>query len=129
NSSAPPPSSDAAKLWLDWLEGNGLVCRGVLHGGAEGFALTFSPKKNTGMFLRWLLAAGLAGGLAGLGWAIRKPSVRSSLARGASVWGVLAGGVWWLWLWPSVLGWILMLLSLGGFFWKRFAWVRASQKL
>ena len=60
---------------------------------------------------RWFLVL-LA--LAGIIRVRRNPSLGELLGRWPFAWGALAGIAWWLWLSPSLVGILLMLLSAGG---------------
>ncbi|MFP6752456.1 MAG: hypothetical protein VB855_12315 [Pirellulaceae bacterium] len=60
---------------------------------------------------RWFLVL-LA--LAGIIHVRRNPTLGELLGRWPFAWGALAGIAWWLWLSPSLVGILLMLLSAGG---------------
>lgn len=131
NSTAPPEptSADSASVWLGWLDRPDRCCRVVVHGPSEGVVLTYLPKTSWVFNPRWLLAAGLAVAFLALAWAIQKASVRTGLARWAHLLGVLLGCFWWLWLWPSVVGLCVILLSVGTVFHKGFRSARAIRRL
>jgi hypothetical protein len=107
-----PVSADEAKLWFDWLEGKGTVCRAVLHAPSQGLLLTYRPNRSSSWFWRGLWAAtGASLGLM-LAWAASKLPPHSWLLQWPHLLGLFAGGIWWLWLWPSAVGWLLILLAL-----------------
>jgi len=129
DSSGPLSTADVPGIGLNWLETPQQICRAVVHGPSEGIALTYLPKTRYGILLRLLLAAALAGALGTLAWIVPKADRLALLAPWTHVGAVLAGGIWWLWLWPSALGWLIILGALLPAFWKGFRLARTFRRL
>ncbi len=110
--SARRVSADEAELWFEWLQGRGTVCRAVLPGPPQALLVTYWPKKASSHLWRWYLAAAIACAAVALGWLGAKLPRPWWLVQSPHLLGLLAGGIWWLWLWPSVLGWLFILLAL-----------------
>tara|TARA_B100000809_G_scaffold266263_1_gene328128 strand:+ start:9 stop:413 length:405 start_codon:yes stop_codon:yes gene_type:complete len=72
----------------------------VMGGGAIGFVVG-----------RWIL---VIVSLTGVFLCGRNPQLLDHLGRWPFAWGALGGLAWWLWLSPSVVGVLIMLLSASG---------------
>ena len=121
-SAETPMAADPAEVWLWTLDRPQSATWCVVQGAADSVTLSYRPVEVWRTPRRLLLAAGLAT-LALLGiLGIRCGLAGRLLCRWPHLVGVIAGLVWWLWLWPSILGWVIVLVCLLASFrpgWKR----------
>ncbi|HUY37050.1 MAG TPA: hypothetical protein VMV69_30305 [Pirellulales bacterium] len=112
--SAPWVSDQPGDLWERVSADHGSTTRylAARHSPRPPFRLARSaegddfPRRVTAAIVVALAALVLAAGLA-----VRTPL--DAWRQWPQVWGVAAGIGWWLWLTPSALGWVIVVLSLG----------------
>jgi hypothetical protein len=107
-----PTSPGARELWELVQPGRASVVRRTFTGaGAGKIDLEIEPPPSSPRNLRWLAAVAFALAaviLFALAWRGR---LGDWLLRWPHAVGVLAGLAWWLWLTPSALGWLVVLVS------------------
>jgi len=110
---AGPRITDAAdELWSRTLDPAQSACRCVVQGPSDSISLRYHTTAGR-RFYSLLTAAIALGAVVLLLVAGMRRGLGSALpCRWPHLLGVAAGLLWWLWLWPSILGWGLALLSL-----------------
>jgi len=106
------PAAEFGQLWLQTLDRSRPVTRCIGQGGSGSIALRYRRAQARGFSGRLLGAAVLAGGVLLAVVGVRLRSFSTLTRRWPCLVGVLVGLVWWLWLWPSALGWGIVLVSL-----------------
>jgi hypothetical protein len=111
-SDSPPAATSATAVWRTTLKPPAVATHAVLLGENPSFALTYSHQSPGDLGVRvvqvlvvavlLLLAAGLIVYTPLVAWASQRPRAI----------GVAVGIFWWLFLWPSALGWLIVLASL-----------------
>jgi hypothetical protein len=103
-------AAEPAALWQQSLEAAQLTGRYVGHG--DSLTLRYAPTEANG----WLvgLAAAVAIGLlaAGAVALVRRGTLWQGFMRWPYAFGVALGLAWWLFLWPSALGLVIVLVVL-----------------
>ncbi len=120
-----PAAATPGELWPRSLDRTqpATLCLG--RGGSASVTLRYR-RVETDSLLHRLIAAGATAGMALLAIVgIRRRVLSALLCRWPHLLGVVAGLVWWLWLWPSILGWGIVLVSLLASF--RWGWRRLGQ--
>jgi hypothetical protein len=101
-----------AETWLRAREQPGTPIRAVGEKGSESISITYRPV-DTGRFgRRVFLASVLAAVALAAVLAIACGWFSGLFQRWPHVFGVAIGLAWWLWLWPGVVGWAIILLVL-----------------
>ncbi len=107
-------SDDPIELWLWTLEQPQSVVRFVSDQAGDAITLVYRKPTDGEQAWRLVAAAGLALATAVLVWAVRRGIAAPVLRQWLPLWGIAAGVAWWLWLTPSILGLVLMLVAFGG---------------
>jgi hypothetical protein len=128
---ASPPETESlsviapARLWLDRPDSPAPTLRCVVEGKTDALLLDYRSAESAALVSRLggiLLAA--AGILVVVG-GIRHGVLVRLLNRWPHAGGVLVGLAWWLWLWPSALGGLIVLASVASAI--RSNWLRARK--
>lgn len=109
----PSPVADACgEIWPWTLDRSHPTICCMAGEGSDSLTLRYRRHKPDVLARRGIGAAGVAGAmlLALLGIRLGVPA--TLLCRWPCLVGVLTGLTWWLWLWPSALGWGIVLVSL-----------------
>jgi len=107
-----PAATLPGQLWLRTLDRpQGSTCC-VAGGESATITLEYRRVEADGLPERLVGAAGMAVVILLTVVAVRWGAFSMLLCRWPYLLGVLAGLAWWLWLWPSVLGWGIVLVSL-----------------
>lgn len=116
------PATDLGQLWLQTLDRTRPATRCIGQAGPASIALRYRRVEARGFSSRLVGAAVLAGVVLLTVVGIRLGGFFTVSRRWPCLVGVLVGLGWWLWLWPSALGWGIVLVSLLTSFrwgWKR----------
>jgi hypothetical protein len=111
-------------LWQFCLERPDRATRCLAADGAASVVLDYQARASDSWWGRLLAACGLGLLVAACALERRRRASLALLSRWPHVLGVIAGLAWWLWLWPSALGWVVILASLvcsirSGWKWSR----------
>jgi len=116
---------DFGQLWLQTLDRAQPATRCIGQAGPPSIALRYRRAEARGFSSRLLGAAVLAGTVLLTVVGVRLGSFFTLSRRWPCLVGVLVGLGWWLWLWPSALGWGIVLVSVLASF--RWGWKRPRQ--
>lgn len=107
-----PVATPPGEIWLRTLDRpQGSTC--CVAGGDLGrITLNYRRVESDRLPKRLVGAAGIAAVILLTVVAVRWGAFSMLLCRWPYLLGVVAGLAWWLWLWPSVLGWGVVLVSL-----------------
>jgi hypothetical protein len=119
-SGARPPADGLAPLWLRTVERAAPAGRWAGEEGSTAITLRFGVVERSGHAHRWMVAAGWMGLMLFTLLGLRCGLFAPLSGRWPRLLGVLGGLAWWLWLWPSLVGWGVVLASLAGSF--RWGW-------
>ena len=109
--SETPQVSSPHRLGLSGPDGSVRALRCVTEGEASTLLLDYRPTEPNSFVLR-LGDVFLLGILALLVvWGMRRGDFLALVQRRPHTAGVLVGLAWWLWLWPSAFGWVVVLAS------------------
>jgi hypothetical protein len=106
------PATEAAEVWGQGFRQAATRTRYTLSGSASSLQPTYAPEPESDLSQRLALAFILGIGAGGVIVALRRGMPGDLLVRWPGAFGVAAGLFWWLWLWPSVLGLVIVLLCL-----------------
>ena len=114
--SEPRRSEDAAEVWLADSETRPVI-RVKTAGTITSLGLQYQRLRPSQLRSRWLSLLGLVA--FSLGWVlgIRRGIFATAYRRWPCIAGILLGAAWWWWLDPSILGWLVMVLSLAAGLW------------
>ena len=113
-----PPATDFGQLWLQTLDRTQPATRCIGQAGPPSITLRYRRAEARGFSRRLLGAAVLAGVVLLTAVGIRRGGFSTLSRRWPCLLGVLVGLGWWLWLWPSALGWGIVLVNvLASFRW------------
>jgi len=114
-----PDSTASAPVSIDAADhlaasGTGAFLYSQQNGPAGGFSVVVH-EPDTRQLLRPLITVLGLIGLFGVAFTVRRsPSIRGWVTRWPHLAGVLVGLLWWLWLSPSFLGWLIVAICLAG---------------
>ena len=111
-----PLHDQPAELWDQLQSGEGSATHFVVRQQAAPPQVRFVRAGQSGLLRRLAAAAAVALAMLLLVAILRNGMVVEFLRRWPFAAGVAAGLAWWLWLSPSVVGWLLILVSLAGAF-------------
>ncbi len=98
------------EIWDDLHRGSPSAVFAVA--GPSAVLSLASPKQSSGELLGRLLAVlSAVAAIVAVDWVGRRGDVKEFLARWPQLLGVLFGLAWWLWLSPSLLGWLIVAVS------------------
>jgi len=110
---AEPPVADDPSELLHWSFPQGApVLRYAMEGRPNALTVSYQavgPRPRQDLLAAVAVLAVLIP-LTVVG--LRTRTLHAWFARWPAVFGVVAGLAWWLWLWPSVLGWAIIVVSL-----------------
>jgi hypothetical protein len=108
----PANSSQPATAWM-WTPppGDAAVTCYVAEGGADRLAVHAARTNVTWLNTRFLPLAVIAGLTGIIVWLLRSPVAADVLCRWPHTVVVVAGIIWWAWLWPSWLGLLIVAVS------------------
>jgi len=109
----PWAAAGPAELWRQTLPHGRGVARYGFHEAAPSLSTGYHRTQSDSIVYRVLGAFALLLGVAGAGWLLHRGLLRRWFAQWPALFGVAIGLAWWLWLSPSVLGWGIVLGSLG----------------
>jgi len=100
------------------------VARPTTTDGATSVVLEYRALASDSWWARFFAACGLGLLVAACLIGSHSGVLPALLSRWPHVLGVVAGLAWWLWLWPSAFGWLIVLASLfcslrSGWRWSR----------
>jgi hypothetical protein len=110
--SQPVVAVEAAELWPPADDGELPPTRAATTGAISSVSVAYAERQDTDFPWRALAAMVLATGAAGMVISLSRPTTGEFLRRWPHVIGVLVGIFWWLWLWPSIFGWVIIVVSL-----------------
>jgi hypothetical protein len=99
-------------LWQFCLDRPDNAARCLAADGATSVVLDYQPRGSDSWWGRFLAACGLGLVVAACLTGSRRGVLPAFVSRWPHVLGVAAGLAWWLWLWPSAFGWLIILASL-----------------
>jgi hypothetical protein len=111
-----PSHDQPAELWDQLQSGEGSTTHFVVRQQAAPPQVRFVRAGQSGLLRRLAAAAAVALATLLLVPILRNGMVAEFLRRWPYAAGVAAGLAWWLWLSPSVVGWLLILVSLAAAF-------------
>ncbi len=120
-----PEASDLGSFWRQTLNPAQPAVRSAVEPGSASIRLEYHRAEGRGFFGQLFAAAALALATLLATAGVRHGDFALLLGRWPCLLGVLVGLGWWLWLWPSVLGWAVVLVSLIASF--RWGWKRPRQ--
>ena len=107
-----PVATLPGEIWLCTLDRSQASTCCVVGGESGPITLNYRRVEADGLSGRLVGAAGMAAVILLTVVAVRWGVFSMLLCRWPYLLGVVAGLAWWLWLWPSVLGWGIVLVSL-----------------
>jgi len=105
-------ATDPSELWHATLERPGALTRYIVRTGDPSLVIEYARSEPGWFASRLPPALGLILALLLIVAGIRRGIWQALWFRWPHLVGVAAGIGWWLWLWPSMLGWILVAGSL-----------------
>jgi hypothetical protein len=99
-------------LWQFCLDRPDNATRCLAADGAASVVLDYQARASDSWWGRFFAACGIGLVVAACLVGSRRGALLALLSRWPHVLGVLAGLAWWLWLWPSAFGWLIILASL-----------------
>jgi hypothetical protein len=108
----PAPIHQPADLWLRTLDRRRTLTWAVDGAGQSSISPYYLPVKTDGLAPRLLAAVGLAVAALAAIAAVASGLWLQLFQRWPHLWGIALGLAWWLWLWPSPLGWLIILAVL-----------------
>ncbi|MFH1923568.1 MAG: hypothetical protein ABIP48_27225 [Planctomycetota bacterium] len=109
---AAPVADGPGEIWPWTLDRSHPTTCCVAGAGSDSLTLRYRRHEPDLLARRVVGAAGMAGAMLLALLAIRLGVPAALLYRWPCLVGVVAGLAWWLWLWPSALGWGIVLVSL-----------------
>jgi hypothetical protein len=100
----PPGAANAHRYWPPKIDGIGGWIHCVADGSADRMAVELSAADAASGSARTFGVLAIAGVAAASVWLMRQGAASDLLYRWPHAVGVLAGLIWWAWLWPSWLG-------------------------
>lgn len=113
------------QVWLAGLDRSGSLYYFDLQGSKATMRLQEPRGRAGAIAMFWLPSLLLVGVTIVVSTGMRRGWFQEWLVRWPHLAGVLVGVVWWLWLWPSAVGLVIVLLSLIASY--RFSWPSASR--
>jgi hypothetical protein len=106
----PPLALRSERLWPALLDRRTPTATCVVEGSSASLEVATSQDRSDGAGGRWLAAAALAALTAVAAWTIRRRVLTGLVTARPHAVGVAVGLLWWLCLWPSWLGWLVVVL-------------------
>jgi hypothetical protein len=106
------PPGDPAALWQRSLDWGPSSTRLTVPQPSQSITLVYRPLRTSSLPHRLAGAAGLLAAIALVVGGLRRGTLAECFTRWPQAVGVAVGLAWWLWLWPSILGWGIVLVSL-----------------
>jgi hypothetical protein len=120
----PSAADNPPALWQFCLERPERATRCLAAEGAASVVLDYQGRESDSWWGRFFAACGLGLLVVACLVGSRRGVSLSVLSRWPHVLGVIAGLAWWLWLWPSALGWLVILACLVGSIRSGWKWSR-----
>lgn len=111
-----PVPDQPAELWEQTHAGGGSVTRFFVHRDGQAPQVRYLRAGEAGLLRRFGAALAVALATLVVVAALRSGVVVEFVRRWPYAAGVVAGLAWWLWLSPSILGWLLILTSVAAAF-------------
>jgi hypothetical protein len=106
-----PRTDRPTRLWLPGSDRSRPVLYGLAEGGVNTIGISYRAVTARPLLPRLGSLLVVAGVAAALVWGVRHGRLEALIFRWPHAFGVLVGLAWWLWLWPSVLGWVIVLVN------------------
>jgi len=120
----PPAVDEATSLRQQLWSPDLTITRSQVRGPAAAMTIEYEPARRSAWAERLFAAIVLSMVVLAGAWSLERGQLFECFCRWPALFGVALGLAWWLWLWPSLLGWIIVLVSLGGAMFS--AWRRSA---
>jgi hypothetical protein len=107
-----PPAINPADLWNVTVDRRGSAVRAIADGRQAELVIVGRRALDDPASVRWAIGAALAAAIALAVVVLRRVPALGASPRWAPACGMAVGLFWWLWLWPSPFGWVIIIASL-----------------